>query len=78
MFVAVMLVLQIPMIYLAGSDTVHASGVHPLNNIFDNKDYKLILKALESTAKKNRYMQIVSESGSGANEFLDYYASRNK
>lgn len=61
-----MLVLQIPMIYLAGSDTVHASDVHPLNNVFDSKDYRPILKALESTAKKNKYIQIVSESGSGA------------
>jgi hypothetical protein len=53
-FLVILAAIQIPMIYLAGSDVAHTDDPHPLDHVFDNEEHKNVLEKL--TKSKNKYM----------------------
>lgn len=39
----ILVALQIPLIYMAGSDPAHTADQHPLDHVFDAENYQSIL-----------------------------------
>jgi hypothetical protein len=70
-FIFLILLTEMPIIFLAGSDQIVGAPPNPLNTVFREQNYQDLL----SNIAAHQYTKILTHKNSGINQFLKFYAN---